>query len=328
MTSARNPSSNAQPIYLEAENFADYLSHQQEYCLFLDIDGTLADFTLNPKDSIVPNATLTLLQKIQNHGVKIVIVTGRSLTEAKQMLSPIQLPIAATHGLEIAFNDGFNGCKDSDSDNGYENVAQIDTIELAAIRQVIIESCMPYDKLIIENKPYSVALHYRQNPALADVAYTIMSKMLENYSNWMLKQGKYVWEIVPKGINKGTAILTLLKKMQTGTELCPIFIGDDITDEAGFFAVQSEDRLRANTTKNKTIDIHRQSVKGIGIKVGNEPTCAHYCVHNIYEVGVLLNSFLNFCQKCAALTLDLADVNPPLPKKQRDMSYEPFNRLI
>ena len=105
MTSAKSPSINRRPIYIPPKNFADYLSHQQGYCLFLDIDGTLADFTLNPKDSVIPTSTLTLLQKIQTHGMKIAAVTGRSLAEARLMLSPLTLPIAATHGLEIAFDD-------------------------------------------------------------------------------------------------------------------------------------------------------------------------------------------------------------------------------
>jgi len=38
-------------------------------------------------------------------------------------------------------------------------------------------------------------------------------------------------------------------------------------------------------------------VDGIGIKVGNEPTCAHYYVNNIDDVTVLLDNFLTFCQK-------------------------------
>ncbi|WP_182407146.1 trehalose-phosphatase [Psychrobacter sp. GP33] len=295
MTSGRSPSINSPPIYIQPKNFADYLSHQQDYYLFLDIDGTLADFTLNPKDSFIPNKTLTLLQKIQNHGIKVAIVTGRSLTEARQMLCPVHLPIAATHGLEIAFD----GSSVNDTD-----VTSVDTVELAAIRQVISQFCMPYDDLTIENKPYSVALHYRQNPTLADVAYTIMTKALKQQSDWTLKAGKYVLEAVPKGANKGSAILTLLQKTQTSAPIYPIFIGDDMTDEAGFMAVQDrhipteKSRLLENYISPISID----PIQGMGIKVGSEPTCAHYYVHNIQEVTILLHSFLSFCQKSSALS--------------------------
>ena len=284
MTSGRSPNISRQPIYISPKNFADYLSYQQGYCLFLDIDGTLADFTLNPKDSVIPASTLTLLQKIQTHGVKIAAVTGRSLAEARQMLSPLTLPIAATHGLEIEFDD--------DSISNDENIVSIDTIELATIRQAIIQSCIPFDDFIVENKPYSVALHFRQAPDLGDMAYTIMTETSKSHPNWTLKSGKYVWEVVPKGVSKGSAILTLLEKIQRPNPLCPIFIGDDITDEAGFVAVQGENQIIASQP---------QPLKGMGIKVGSEATHANYYVCNTHEVTILLNSFLGFCQEHSML---------------------------
>ena len=291
MTSGRSPNINRRPIYIPPKNFADYLSHQQGYCLFLDIDGTLADFTLNPKDSVIPTSTLTLLQKIQTHGVKIAAVTGRSLAEAKQMLFPLILPIAATHGLEIAFDDS--------SISNDENIVSIDTMELATIRQAIIQSCRPYNNLIIEKKPYSVALHFRQAPDLGDMAYTIMTETLKTHNNWSLKSGKYVWEVVPKGVSKGSAILTLLEKIQRPNPLCPIFIGDDITDEAGFVAVQGDSKSLADDS---------QLIKGMGIKVGCEPTSANYYVHDTHEVTVLLDSFLSFCQQHNALVKETVRV--------------------
>lgn len=291
MTLGRSPSINRRPIYIPPKNFADYLSHQQGYCLFLDIDGTLADFTLNPKDSVIPTSTLTLLQKIQNHGVKIAAVTGRSLAEARQMLSPLTLPIAATHGLEIAFDDS--------SDHNEKNVVSVDIMELAVIRNSIIQSCNPFDDFTVENKPYSIALHFRQNPTLANAAYTIMVEILKSHDNWTLKSGKYVWEVVPKGANKGSAILALLKKMQSNKSVFPIFIGDDITDEEGFVAVQGE---------SKSLEDDSQLIKGMGIKVGSEPTSANYYVRNTHEVTVLLNSFLRFFQQHDALVKEIVRV--------------------
>ena len=281
MTLGRSASLNRQPIYIQPENFADYLSCQQSYCLFLDIDGTLADFTLNPKDSIIPHSTLVLLEKIQKSGVKIAAVTGRGLAEAKQMLLPLSLPIAATHGLEIAF--------DGNDSHSEKNITAVDSVELAEIRRAIMQSCTPFNDLSIENKPYSVALHFRKNPALADTAYTIMVEALKSHSNWTLNSGKYVWEAVPKGVNKGSAILTLLKKMQSNEHLCPIFIGDDITDETGFVAIQS-----------KVLKNHPQPITGLGIKVGREATHANYYVRNIHEVTVLLKSFLEFLEQRTA----------------------------
>ena len=272
------------PKYLSAKNLTEVLSPQQSYCLFLDIDGTLAEFTLNPKDTVIPQSTSTLLANIQNQGINVAIVTGRSLSAAREMIAPLQLPIAATHGLEISFDA--NGTSDD------TKAISVDTDELAKIRQMINQFCMPYDEFYIEHKPYSVALHYRQNPMLAEIARTIMSKTLVSHSGWVLRSGKYVLEAIPKGADKGSAILALLKTMQSASTLsastlCPIFIGDDITDEAGFAAVQGESLAVQN---------HQKSVTGMGIKVGTEPTCAHYYVDSIQDVTDLLHSFLTFCQ--------------------------------
>ena len=307
MTSGRSVPANSAPIrppiYIAPNHFADYLSHQQHYCLFLDIDGTLADFTLNPKDSFIPATTLTLLQNIQNYDVKMAAVTGRSLAEAKQMLAPLRLPIAATHGLEIDFEDN--------ESNNNTSVSSVDSAELTAIKQALIRSCLRYDDFIIEDKPYSVALHYRQNPALADIAYRIITTIVKNHGDWIVKQGKYVWEIAPKSADKGSAILTLLKQFQSSHTLCPIFIGDDITDETGFMAVQGDKHMTERSRfiqNNEPREDSKPPIKGMGMKVGydgTEPTSAHYYVNNIFEVTVLLESFLKFCQQRPTLSLKL-----------------------
>ena len=73
-----------------------------------------------------------------------------------------------------------------------------------------------------------------------------------------------------------------------GQDHCrPIFIGDDVTDEAGFIAVQSY----GDTSNKKGSDI-----KGIGVKVGCEPSHAHYYVSDVSAVTALLQGLLTLCQ--------------------------------
>lgn len=257
--------------YIDPNKLANFISNKQPYCLFLDIDGTLAEFTLDPKDSFIPKSTLDLLQAIQDYGIKIGVVTGRSLVEAQQMLSPLQLPIAATHGLELSWKE--------------DSMGEVDLVELEQIKQSLIDACQSYPELRIENKPYSAALHYRKHPTLADISHNLISKVIENFDKWTLKPGKYVWEAVPKGVNKGTAILALLQHVSTNQPLCPIFIGDDITDEAGFEAVQNI------SIPVESYSEFPQLLQGIGIKVGHEPTCANYYLQDIDEVKNLLEGF-------------------------------------
>ena len=302
MTPVASQSPSLSPKYISPNRLADYLSLQQSCCLFLDIDGTLAEFTLDPKTSFIPDATLTILHRLQRCGLPIAIVTGRSLTEARQMLYPLQLPIAATHGLEIAWA----GHQDKVIYQDESGQTTVDLQELAEIRQAVIQRCSDYHDFTIENKAYSIALHYRQNPSLAELASTIMTNVLVNYANWSLKSGKYVLEAVPKGVNKGAAILTLMQHMPISEHCYPIFIGDDITDEAGFMAVQGEGKDDDSSAESEQL-CHRRingkdNIRGMGIKVGEGPSCAQYYLKDLGEVSILLKSLLDIWQQRPSLS--------------------------
>ena len=78
--------------------------------------------------------------------------------------------------------------------------------------------------------------------------------------------------------------------MSQSQPLCPIFIGDDITDEAGFEAVQNLSIPVEQSTDSDSK--FPKQLQGIGIKVGNEPTCANYYVQDIDAVSELLESFV------------------------------------
>ena len=94
-----------------------------------------------------------------------------------------------------------------------------------------------------------------------------------------------MYELLPQGVDKGSAINHVLNHYHP--HCCPIFIGDDVTDEAGFIAVQSY----GDTSNKKGSDI-----KGIGVKVGCEPSHAHYYVSDVSAVTALLQGLLTLCQ--------------------------------
>ena len=73
-----------------------------------------------------------------------------------------------------------------------------------------------------------------------------------------LLRGKCVLEVKPRGIHKGQAIADFMTQAPFAGRI-PVFVGDDVTDEAGFAAVQA--------------------LGGWGIKVGEGPTMAqHRCM--------------------------------------------------
>ncbi len=281
------------PNHLTPSQFAQLLKAYRQIYLCLDIDGTLSSFELDPADSYIPAATLQLLAHLQQLDVPIAIITGRGLADAKRMLGQMNLPIASTHGLEISLNP----------QTTLTALTHLDAINLESInqqksqfQQAMRQACQQQaiQGYLIEEKPYSLALHYRQNPALQPFVQSLMQSLADDHPDWQLNHGKYVIEILPKGADKGRAIMTLLQHYATKnpwlSDCCPIFIGDDVTDEAGFLAVQQAAQI---SNKCKSMMHYAQ---GIGIKVGKAPSQAQWYVNDIEAVQQLLDGLYTHCQ--------------------------------
>lgn len=230
--------------------------------IFVDIDGTLSAFHLDPQQSFIPIYTLNLLQTWQQHGVLVAAVTGRSLIEARRILAPLNVPIAGSHGLEFSL-----GMERQEVDNQAALSTLLPTVAL--VKDAVATYCHPIEGILIEHKPYSVALHVRANPQLAEIAADIAERVVVDFPDWQVKAGKYVWELAPCSADKGKAITRLLSIFEINAANA-VFIGDDMTDEAGFVAIQS--------------------AGGLGVKVGLGDTQARHRVADIAAVQRLLAS--------------------------------------
>ncbi len=260
------------PSQLLANNLAKVVQGVSGLLLLLDIDGTLSEFHPDPQQSFISNNNLAILAQLQNH-LPIWLVTGRSVADARRLTAPLKLPVIGSHGLQC--------------DNLIDSYSLVDTdlSQLQQINQSVINSTGNHPHWRIEQKPFGVALHFREHPELADSALTIMQAIGHDFKEWQLKEGKCVYELLPQGVDKGSAINHVLKHYHPHYR--PIFIGDDVTDEAGFIAVQSY----GDASNKKGSDI-----KGIGVKVGYEPTHAHYYVSDVSAVTDLLKGLLTLCQ--------------------------------
>lgn len=247
--------------YLKYQEISDILKVLEakkvghKICLFLDIDGTLSHFDPDPEKSFISQDILDTIRSIQNNGVPIFIVTGRSINKAYALLNNMEIPIAGTHGLEI-----------------YAHLQKkiksyTPPMEFFTLKKELKILCAPYPDLLIEYKTYSVALHYRNHPQLGEIAHQIMQGLAEHYPFMKLSAGKYVWELVPYQADKGLAIHTFITYYQLN-DFLPIFIGDDLTDESGFKKINQYD--------------------GLSIKVGDGETHANYKVPDVDRVAKFL----------------------------------------
>lgn len=246
--------------FVTPNDIINNLSLDKNYCLFLDIDGTLAPFQINPEHSFIPQTTLDVIKKITKLNIPVIAVTGRDVDTASKLLHPIEVPIAGLHGLDIYF------------DSGNYIRPDLSNINFKKLKKDIMKSCEKYPELLIEDKGYSIALHYRKNPNLENNTINIMQQINLNYPQLKINRGKFVIELIPNQADKGRAIETILNHLDLSAVL-PIFIGDDLTDESGFTYINQQ--------------------SGLSIKVGPGETQAKYRLKDIDNVADFLLLFQN-----------------------------------
>ncbi|WP_411877909.1 trehalose-phosphatase [Polaromonas sp. YR568] len=212
--------------------------------LFLDFDGTLADLAPEPDAVLIAPGVIPALMRLsaQLDGA-LAIVSGRRLADLDAFLSPLQLPLATEHGAQRRDTRG--------------RVASLAEPDLRALAERATELAAQHDGLRVEIKQAAVALHYRHAPELEALCLQVMQEAADRTPGVELLRGKFVFEVKPANVSKGSAIKAFMAEPPFAGRL-PLFAGDDTTDEAGFAAVQS--------------------LGGEGIKVGEGATVArHRC---------------------------------------------------
>lgn len=210
--------------------------------LFLDFDGTLVDIAPTPDAVVVtPQLVATLRVLADQLDGALAIISGRELCVLDGFLSPLLLPAAGEHGAQMRHADG--------------SQSSIPKPELFIVSRAAQRLAVLHPKLLVEEKEAAIALHYRQAPELESLCLETMTEAVSRSPGTELMRGKQVFEVKPKGVNKGQAIAAFMAKPPFEGRI-PLFVGDDLTDEDGFAVVQQ--------------------LGGQGLKVGDGPTQAHH----------------------------------------------------
>jgi trehalose 6-phosphate phosphatase len=207
-----------------------------QVAILLDIDGTLLDIAPTPHDVRVPTTLRRTLTKLREKtGGAVALVSGRSLRDIDLIFSPLQLSAIGGHGAEIRLLPrGANG------HGGSPRTMPLDK----KLRRRFADIAEPGDGIIVEDKGYSLALHYRLAPdkqrAVEDAVAAICADLPAAFVEVL--PGKSVLEIKKIGFNKGTAIQYLMSQPPFAGRR-PIFVGDDKTDDAAFAVVPEFDGI-------------------------------------------------------------------------------------
>jgi trehalose 6-phosphate phosphatase len=88
--------------------------------------------------------------------------------------------------------------------------------------------------LLLEDKGVALAMHYRLAPALATEVGIVMNEMAAELGDaFVVRPGKCVYELMPRGFDERGAIELLMKEREFAGRT-PVFVGDDSFDEEGF----------------------------------------------------------------------------------------------
>jgi trehalose 6-phosphate phosphatase len=88
---------------------------------------------------------------------------------------------------------------------------------------------------LLEVKARGFTLHYRAVPEAGPALRDGLMVLLAGSSDFELLQGLMMWEVRPRGVDKGKAVVRLMERAPFQSRL-PVFIGDDVTDEDGIAA--------------------------------------------------------------------------------------------
>jgi trehalose 6-phosphate phosphatase len=210
------------------EAIAEKLSACLDGCaMLLDIDGTLLELARTPREVWVPPGLAATLHALHERtGGALALVSGRSLNDIDLIFAPDRFPAVGGHGAEMRLS--------IDNEAVATHAPPMDP-ELKR-RLAAIARLSP--GILLEDKGYSLALHYRLAPHAEKAIYEAVSLIRADLPNAPIEvlPGKCVCEIKQSGFDKATGVHELMNH-EPFRGRRPIFIGDDVTDESVFAAM-------------------------------------------------------------------------------------------
>jgi trehalose 6-phosphate phosphatase len=197
----------------------------QRWALFLDVDGCLLEFADDPAAVVVSSALRGLLQALHERlGGALALVSGRGVADLDRLFGTPPWAMAGLHGYELRHADGRRRERD------------VDPADQARMRAAVLALAARLEGVQLEDKHHAMALHCRrapeQLPALRDAAWAAAAGL----AGYELQPGNLVMEFKPAGVDKGRAVEELMRHPPFAGRT-PVYLGDDLTDEHAFAAV-------------------------------------------------------------------------------------------
>jgi trehalose 6-phosphate phosphatase len=186
--------------------------------LAFDFDGTLAPIVTDRDRAGMRASTHKLLERVCEL-YPCAIISGRSRTDVTPRLK----------GLRVRYVMGNHGLEPGKHMEKFER-------QIATIRPLLEENLANMQGVDVEDKRFSLAVHYRRSRRKRDARKAIYDTVNALPFPMRTIPGKLVVNVIPKRApHKGDALLELRAKEGADTA---IYVGDDATDEDVFMLDQ------------------------------------------------------------------------------------------
>ena len=220
--------------------------------LFLDFDGTLAEFTPEPQEARLSSAAKRVLGTLaRKRRVRLFFISGRRRDDLLKRV-------------------GLRGCKYLGL-FGAEQTARPRLRRSAVIHQVKAEveaRIADLPGVWVEDKGPAFVLHYRDAPrrVRARVRRQLRA-VLQTTGGARHFESAHGLEVVPPEVRGKGAVVSQLLRRPALRRALPIYLGDDVSDESAFRAAR----------------------QGVTVRVGSRrATAARYALRNPSEVRTFL----------------------------------------
>jgi trehalose 6-phosphate phosphatase len=202
--------------------------------VFFDFDGTLSDIVENPDSAWLVEGAADALTSLTAQ-CPVAILSGRDLADVRQRIGLPGIWYAGSHGFELTGPDGAHH-------ENAEAAASIPVLEEAAAE--LADQLGHISGVVVEHKRFGVAVHYRNaaRDRVGEVSAAVRSA--GQRTALRVTTGREVIELRPNvDWDKGKTlrwVLDYIRHDEHPGPLLPIYLGDDITDEDAFDAVQDD----------------------------------------------------------------------------------------
>lgn len=195
--------------------------------MFLDLDGTLLDIAPTPASVVVPRGLVRVLAQLQEAlGGALAVLSGRAIASVDRLLAPLRLPAAGQHGAELRL----------EAAGPIERTVRVE--RPPAWQAPLAALARDHDGVLVEDKGLAIAVHHRNAPGAEPAIRRALAALAREAPEFVLRKGKCVWEILPRGCDKGAALRRLMAAPPFAGRT-PIALGDDASDEDAFAAARA-----------------------------------------------------------------------------------------